>query len=309
MASSIIAIRREMGWPTKIEGTPVQRALHNLDSRVLERQLQRQLADTRITGAGYLADAACNIAVGILELNMIEGVEEFRTEFERDPLRDTGVLVKRKIPVVESWTMEEAALHLPGDAIDWHVAIALAVVQNAELRIEGSNRIVSPISFDLKEHVPGFTWIQKMDWPSGVVRHIRSTATAQRSIITFAEGDREARGEACDAGDGPATKQLARHTMTRFSERQVVFIAHDKVVRDVERGECAAQAWIVRIDRIKKPGRVVNRFRPAVCSADAKSSNILCELNLKRVVVGVRDRRLPCIVRKIERAESGGCIQ
>src|SRR5258705_13373930 len=148
-----------------------------------------------------------------------------------------------------------------------------------------------------------------MNGPIGKVRHIRAAATAERSIITFGERDREARGKARDARDCPTTQQLARNTVTRFSERQVVAVADDKVMRNVERGKRPAQAGIERVDRVEEPGRVVDGFRPGVRAKDAKSSYFLLKLNLQSIVVGVGRGRFPGVVLEIEGTNPVDIIQ
>src|SRR6266581_3704104 len=145
---------------------------------------------------------------------MIEDVEEFCTKFQGSPFANPGVLVKCKVPVVDPRPMEEPALCVTDGAKGF--------------RREGGG---------IEEEIPRLSRVEEMNRLTVVVRHIGAATAAQRVIVILGKGDRETGIETRDSRNCPAGEQLTLDAVGRSGERQIVAIADDKIVCNVERRE------------------------------------------------------------------------
>src|SRR5215471_6985552 len=81
-----------------------------VESLFSEDELQRELADPRITGVGYHSEIPIDVARGIYELRVIEGVEELGAELQRLRFSQARFFLQRQIPIVDSGSVKEPAV-------------------------------------------------------------------------------------------------------------------------------------------------------------------------------------------------------
>src|SRR5215472_9324724 len=76
-----------------------------------ERELDCQLADAGISGAQYLSETRIEyVAIGSIELGVVESVEEFGAEFKSLRFCYAEAFEQGNVPIINAWSMKEAAL-------------------------------------------------------------------------------------------------------------------------------------------------------------------------------------------------------
>src|SRR6266576_3489974 len=145
---------------------------------------------------------------------MIENIEEFCTKFQGGPFPDSSVFVKCKIPIVDSRSMEEAALCVSDAAQGF--------------RREGRG---------IEEQMLRISRVKEVNRLAVVIGHVGPATAAKRVVVVLGKCDWETGIETRDSRYCPAREQLALDAVGRPGERQIVAIADDKIVRDIECGE------------------------------------------------------------------------
>src|SRR5256886_4254280 len=140
---------------------------------------------------------------------MIENIEEFCTKFQGGPFPDSSVLVKCKIPIVDSRSMEEAALCVSDAAQGF--------------RREGRG---------IEEQMLRISRVKEVNRLAVVIGHVGPATAAQRLVVILSKCARETVIEAGDSRNCPARNQFALDPVGRPGERQIVAIADGKIVRD-----------------------------------------------------------------------------
>src|SRR6266849_6143018 len=194
----------------------------SLDS---ERKLQSHLPDARITGVSNPAevttvDVATRTRIIERELSVIEYIEKFRAKFQSHPFADPSVLVQGQVPVIKSRTMEEAPVRVACDADGF--------------REKWGKRHTVRVQGDVEETISLLARVEEVDGCAVIVRYVGAVAATERGIVTFTEGKRETRSEACNSRKRPTGKQLSLHPAGGPGKRQLIAVAEDKVVSQVE---------------------------------------------------------------------------
>src|SRR5437879_12686788 len=105
---------------------------------------------------------------------MIENIEEFCTKFQGGPFPDSSVLVKCKIPIVDSRSMEEAALCVSDAA--------------QVFRREGRG---------IEEQMLRISRVKEVNRLAVVIRHVGPATAAKRVVVVLGK---------CDWGTGIETR-------------------------------------------------------------------------------------------------------
>ena len=85
-------------------------------------------------------------------------------------------------------------------------------------------------------------------------------------------------------------------------EWQLIAVAEDKVVSDVELRKRPAIVGIERVDRVTEARGVIERLGPCVGRQKAEVSDLLLQAGLQGVVVGIGDRGFPGVAGEIKLA-------
>src|SRR5579862_928228 len=80
------------------------------------------------------------------------------------------------------------------------------------------------------EPLPSFPDVHEVDRLAIVVGNIRSSAAAQRGVVTLAKRHRETSSESSDARNRPAREQFPLESVGCLGEREVIAIAQHKVM-------------------------------------------------------------------------------
>jgi len=150
-------------------------------------------ADNPHVGAGI-------IAVRIVELRVIEGVEELRAELHAHAFEQFRLFLKAKVPVVESWAMEEAAI---------------GIAKRSQYFAAKGSFVKVSVRFPVRAHTPRVANAE----PPEPIRPIDAGGTGKGVIATFPEAGGETGGEARDAIDAPPLRQARaiRHSASEFN--------------------------------------------------------------------------------------------
>src|SRR3989441_8630696 len=141
---------------------------------------------------------------------MIENIEEFCTKFQGGPFPDSSVLVKCKIPIVDSRSMEEAALCVSDAAQGF--------------RREGRG---------IEEQMLRISRVKEVNRLAVVIGHVGPATAAKRVVVILSKCERETGIETGESRNCPSRKQFALDHVGRRGERQIVGIADSKIVRDI----------------------------------------------------------------------------
>ncbi len=226
----------------------------SLKPNFLEVQLQRQLTDARCGCPRDLAERRrsgqpgrieAGDAARVQELRVIEQIEELSPELQIEALGDGGVFEKRKVPVVDSGAVEEAAVR-----IAFGTERGRTERQRAEILAAGFAR------------VGDIEWADEIRRVCGKRDRTTEAGALERLVVGFDHRDGKASGETRDAADGPAVSET--FGATQLIDRELVAVAGDELVRAVERGKSAAEAGVERIDLLAVAGGVIERFAEGV---------------------------------------------
>ena len=82
------------------------------DDRPLKLYLQCQLPDSWVPRALNQAESEIisNLAIRVIELRMVKGIEELGADLQRHPFFQPYVLQQANVPIVEAWPVEEPSI-------------------------------------------------------------------------------------------------------------------------------------------------------------------------------------------------------
>ena len=76
--------------------------------------------------------------------------------------------------------------------------------------------------------------VEEVDGCAVVVRYVGAVAATERGIVAFAEGKRETSSKTCNSRNRPTGKQLSLDSVGGLGKRQLIAVAEDKVVSQIE---------------------------------------------------------------------------
>ena len=166
---------------------------------------------------GWAADVAVHRPVRI-ELRMIECIEGFETKFERFAFGDFRRLTESDVKIIDARSVEEPPGRCSGRAQS---------IRGEERRVE-KWKAVSRVAVDLQGSGMKIRQINT-NGIDPVILYINQCVVAETS-----EGDRQACRKTSDAGYRPSLSQTVRRA-EQFLKRQLVVVADDEIVFDIER--------------------------------------------------------------------------
>src|SRR5215469_770334 len=147
-----------------------------------EREFDCQLSDAGISGAKHLSETRIKyVAIGSIELGVVESVEEFGPKFKSLRFCYAQVFEQGNVPIINAWPMKEAALG----------------IAKLPERFECKERSIKVISSLARVGVE-----QKLSWSE--IRLVLTTRGShggiprQGLIVRFEDSYGQAGGETCD---------------------------------------------------------------------------------------------------------------